>query len=402
MTLFLYFFKEIIPQFFTSLCVLSAVIVVSQLIRLAEVLVTFGITLENVLLPFLFIMVPFLAFTIPIAFMFAVLLSFGRLSADGEYAAMLASGYSLKKASFPVLIIAGFLYLVAVCCALYFEPWGRRETVDFYHRKTQTELDNMLRVQMKGGVFLDNFLGYVLYAEQISPDRSRFDNVLLAPGARMGDQNFSLLAPSASITGSVESGDLKMAFDYGVIYSASDKSNNVSVVKFKRAELDLLRIFKEQIFGADSTKDDYRSFGPRELWNYIDEIKDSKQPGMRDTYWKARFLFHQRFGMPFAVMAFALYGMVLGINDDRRGRSFGYVGAILTIIVGYVIMMSCKWMAEKGEMSAPLAAWLPNIVLGLFGIFLVYQRNRLPPSENVLDPRYIPYLNRLMRKGAPP
>lgn len=394
MTLFWYFFKEIIPQFFTALCVLSAVIVVSQLIRLADVLVTFGITLENVLLPFLFIMLPFLAFIIPIAFLFAVLLSFGRLSVDGEYTAMLASGYSLRKAARPVLIISTVLYFSTVFCAMYFEPWGRREMVSFYHRKTQTELDNMIRVQMKSGVFLDNFLGYVLYAEKISPDRTRFDNVLLAPGVAQDKQNFSLLAPSASITGSVESGDLKMAFDYGVLYSTTPDQDQVSVVKFKRAELDLLRIFKEQIFGPDSSKDDYRNLSPGELWSYIGEIKKDDTPDGRDTYYKARFLFHQRLGMPFAVMTFALFGMVLGIGDERRGKSTGYIGAILTVIVGYIIMMGFKYLAEKGQVSAPLAAWIPNILLAAFGMFLVYQKNRLPPSEGTLDPKNIPYVNR--------
>ena len=62
MTLFFYFLKELLPQFLTSLCVLSSVIVISQLIRLSEVLVTFGLTLENLLMPFLFIMLPFSSF----------------------------------------------------------------------------------------------------------------------------------------------------------------------------------------------------------------------------------------------------------------------------------------------------------------------------------------------------
>lgn len=398
MTLFWYFFKEIVPQFFTSLCVLSAVIVVSQLIRLSEVLVTFGITLENILLPFLFIMMPFLAFTIPIAFMFAVLLSFGRLSSDGEFTAMLASGYSLRKAVVPVMIISSVLYAIAVGCAMYFEPWGRRETVSFYHRKTQTELDNMIRVQMKSGVFLDNFLGYVLYAEKISPDHTRFDNVLLAPGVLQKKQNFALMAPSASISGSVESGDLKMSFDYGLIYSTSPDAKNISVVKFKQAELDLLKIFKEQIFGPDSAKDDYRSFSPGELWRYVDTIADSTEPNARDTYLKARYLLHQRISMPFAIIIFGLFGMVLGINEERRGKNTGFVWAILTIILGYVLLMVFKWWAEQGAMSAPLAAWIPNMLLLAFGAFLVYQKNRLPPSEKPLDPKYIPYLNRLLAK----
>ena len=396
MTLFFYFLKELLPQFVTSLCVLSAVIVISQLIRLSEVLVTFGLTVENILLPFLFIMLPFLAFTIPIALMFAVLLAFSRFSADGEYTAMLASGYSLSRAAVPVLLIAALLYGVAAYCAMNFEPWGRRETIEFYHRKTQTELDNMLRVKLKPGVFLDDFLGYVLYAETVAPDRSSFENVMLAPGAGNTEQSFVLTAPKGFVSGAVETGDLRMSFENGVIYSSSAGSDEMSVVRFKRNELDLIRIFQEQIFGADSASDDYRSFRPQELWDYLDDFAPLEEldDTQRKTYLKARFLFHQRLGLPFSCITFTLFAMVLGIQDERRGKGFGYLGSILTIILGYVFLMTFKFAAEKGDVPAPVAAWLPNIILLLLGSFLVFQKNRLPPSESAFDPKHFPIIRK--------
>ena len=363
-------------------------------------LVTFGLTLENILLPFLFIMLPFLAFTIPIAYMFAIFLAFSRFSADGELTAMIASGYSLKKAVVPVLLIGTVLYVVASICGMYFEPWGRRETVNFYHRKTQTELDNIVRVKLKPGVFLDDFLGYVLYAEEISADRSRFQNVMLAPGKLTKDQSFTLLAPSGSVVGSVETGDLKMTFDFGVMITSRPDSERTSVVKFRHAELDILRIFQEQIFGPDATIDDYRSFGPQKLWKHLGKHEAGDKSELDDKeYLKARFLFHQRLGLPFACITFALFAMVFGVQDQRRGKSWGYIALIFTIILAYVFLMSFKFLAEKGMITAPLAAWIPNLVLLILGVFLIFQKNRLPPSESPLDPRYIPGLRKLWDKG---
>ena len=153
---------EILPQFVTVFCVLAAVIIVSQLVRLSEILVTFGVSVENILLPLLFILMPFLSIIVPIALMFAILLSFSRLSADGEFTAMLAAGYSLRRALNPVLTVSTIAYLIAAAGSVYFESWGRRETLEFFHRKTQTELDNMIRYRLRPGVFLDDFLGYVL------------------------------------------------------------------------------------------------------------------------------------------------------------------------------------------------------------------------------------------------
>ncbi len=372
-------------------------IVVSQLVRLSEVLVTFGLTLENVMLPFLFIMLPLLTFTIPIAYMFGVLLSFSRMSADGEFTGMLAAGFSLRKATLPVISIALVLYAVAIYSAMYFEPWGNRERLAFYKRKAETQLDNMIKVRMKPGVFMDDFLGYVLYAEQISHDRTRLDNVLMAPGSSAKDQNFTLLAPSATISGSVEDGDLRMGFDYGMIYTASPITNDVSVIKFKRAEVDLLKVFQEKIFGPDNSKNDYRSFDPPELRKFIAEVKEKTDEESIDTFRKANFLWHQKFGMPFAAIFFPLFGMVLGIQDERRGKSFGYLGSIVTVILSYVLVMTFKYWAEKGLLSAFWGVWIPNLVLLGFAVFLVYQKNRLPPSEAALDPRLMPGIGRFWK-----
>jgi lipopolysaccharide export system permease protein len=129
-----YIVKEVVPQFFSALVILSTILVVSQLVRLSEALVAFGVSLENILLPFLYIIVPFLSFNIPISYLAAVMLAFSRFSNDGEYAAMLASGFSLKRAAKPVFIIAIILYVIACFCAVYGEAWGRKELVSFYFR----------------------------------------------------------------------------------------------------------------------------------------------------------------------------------------------------------------------------------------------------------------------------
>ena len=380
------------PQFVSALIIICAVIVVSQLVRLSEVLVTFGLSVENVFLPFLFIMVPFLSLTIPMAYLFAVVLTFGRLSADGEWPALLASGYSLKRAARPTLLVAVVLYGVATMCGLHLEAWGRRELVQFFYRKTQTELDNLIRYKMQPGVFIEDFLGYVFYAETISADRTRFANVLLAPGTDRAKGAFTLLAPTGNIVGSVEGGDLRLDLIGGVGFAGD--GGDLSVLRFQKARIDLLHIFREQIIGSDSADDDYRSLTPSELERFVDGLraKPNRSTDEEATYRRARYLFHQRIASPFAVITFALFGMVLGVSDPRRGKSSAYLGAVVTVMLGYVLMMGFKWLAENGQLSPPWGAWMPNVVLLLFSGFLVYQKHRLPPSEGTLDVANLPFV----------
>lgn len=371
---------------------------VSQLVRLSQVIINFGISLENIMLPFLFIVLPFLSFTIPIAYMFSVLIAFSRLNSDGEITALLASGYSLSRAAMPVIIISGILYVISSLCALHFEPWGRRELVQFYHRKAQTELDNMVRFRLQPGVFVDNFLGYVIYSEKVSQDKTKLQNVIMAPGSSQGSgQAFSLLAPEGRILGSVEQGDLKMIFDDGVVFSSAPGKSEESVLKFENAKIDLVRIFQDQIFGPDEAKDDYRSYPPGKLLSYIAEMKDKTGKREQETYQKAHYLFHQRLANSFSVIIFALFALVFAIKDNRGSKGGSWIQVILTIILSYVLIMSFKWVAENYFLHAAIAAWLPNLMLLAAGVFVLYQKNRLPPSESLFELSNLPFIGRPKR-----
>lgn len=360
-------------------------LLISQLTQIVNVLVAFGFTLENILLPLLFILVPFLGLTIPIAFLFAVFLGFSRFSADGEFSAMLASGYSVKKALVPVLILGFILYGIGAFCSTYFEAWGRREAVKFTHRKTKTMLDNLLTAKLQPGIFLNDFLGYVLYAESISKNGNLLQNVMLSPGPNISDQNFVLLAPSATIDGRVKKGYLNMNFEYGVLYSPRKNAENISVIKFKSAKLDLLRIFGEQIFGKELSYSDYRSLPPDKLKEFIAKLRSNgENPTLLN---KAEYLWHQRIASPFIAIVFAMCGIMLGISHDRKGKTHGYLLTMATVIMVYIISLSFKWITERGYVAPLVGAWLPNLILVCIAGILIYQKNYLPPSESVFNIR---------------
>ncbi len=391
-----------IPQFFTALCVISSILVVSQLIRLSEVLVAFGLSIENILFPFLFIILPFLSFTIPMAYLFGVLIGFLRLSADGEMPAFLAAGFSLGKAARPIVIGGFVLFIIGAFCGLYLEPWGRREFINFYQRKAQGELDNVIKYKLKSGVFLDDFLGYVLYAEKISPDKSKFENLMMAPGSANKNQSFKLFAPKGSLTGSVDAADLKMVFNDGQIYSATPGSTEESILSFRRAELDLIRIFQNQMFSSSSTGGiDYRSLSPGALWAYIGKLEKERKQNKEneEEYKRARFLFHQRAATPFASVFFSIFALVLGVTDPRKGKGSAYFASIMTVVVGYLLLMFFKWLAENSSFSPLLAAWTPNFLMLLAAGFALYQKNRLPASESILHPANLPFGKRLSRSA---
>ena len=389
MILFFYILREVLPQFFSSLLILASVLIISQLARLTELLVAFGVSLENFFLPLVYIVLPFIPFNIPIAFLFAVMLAFGRFSADGEYAGLLACGYPLRRAAVPVALLAVVFCASGVVAGAYLEPWGRRELVRFIFDKTKNEVDNMVRVKIQPGIFTDNFLGYTFYAEGISADRTRMTNIMLAPPAG-SRQAFTILAPRGSITGTADTGDLKMSLEGGEGFSQSGEKLSGSVLKFRRAEFDLLRLFREQLIDAAVGDEDYRSFAPADLTAYIAKLRNA-EPRDDAQLIRARYLFHNRIASPFSVFFFGMFGMVIGVVDPRAQKNRAYVYGIAAIIVGYVFMMGFRWFADRGWIDAILAAWMPHVITFCAGAFLLYQKDRLPPSEPVLQRSNLPW-----------
>ncbi|MBI2602572.1 MAG: LptF/LptG family permease [Deltaproteobacteria bacterium] len=379
-----YLVREIIPQFLSTLFVFCSVIVISQLLRLSDVLVAFGLSFENLFLPFLFIIAPFLSVIIPISLLFALLISFLRLSMDGEYTALLSSGYSLRRILFPVFLVSLGAFVFAGVASMSLEAWGRREFERFVFRKTKTEIDNLIKFKIQEGVFVGDFLDYVFYTEKIAPDRIHYTHVLLAPSAdEKKATDFVMTAEHAEIRGSVKEGFLRMVFHNGVSLALGEDGTTVSTLQYDKADIDLLRVFREKITGTGSADEDYRSYSIGRLYNFVD-ARMKEERWTEGEFLRARYLLHARLASPFLVFIFAIFGLILGIQEARKPKNWSYFLAILTVIGNFVLVAAFRWLAERGDMHGALAAWIPIGILLVGSAFLLYQKNRLPISENIL------------------
>ena len=396
-----YFLKELIPQVLITTCVVASIIIITQFFRISRIVSEFGFSLENIFLPFLFILLPLLATIIPIAFLFAVVITFGRLNSDGELTVFFANGMSLKKISRPVLGLSLFLYLFCVILGLYIEPWSGREFANFYKTNAHTQLENILKTQLQPNIFVDNFLDYKFYAQHISKDRSSMQNVILSSSKNSQEEApFILIAPHASISGNIETQDLNLSFDMGTMYFFSDfpykrlnsfdpttvknaiQNSATKIVHFKKLDLDLIKIFKDRILNQQS-KFSAENMYPSALLNYIKTSKPSDtetDPKVLKQYYSARFLFHQRIALPFIMIIFGLISLVVSVQDTRKTRNTSYPASILTLVIGYCILMIAKGVSIKGIIHPAIALWVPLTILLIVAVFLLNYKNILPIS----------------------
>ncbi len=120
----LYIIREITSLFMLGIVIFTLVLLMGRLITLTDLVVSHGVPLLDVSRMILYLVPSFLVFTIPMAFLLAVLLAFGRLSADNEIVVIKASGVSLLQIMPPVIISAVVAVLLALGASTIGVPWG--------------------------------------------------------------------------------------------------------------------------------------------------------------------------------------------------------------------------------------------------------------------------------------
>jgi lipopolysaccharide export system permease protein len=109
---------------------LSAAIWLAQSLRLIDLIVNRGLSIDIFLYLALLILPRFLNIVLPIGVFIAVLFTFSRLTAESELVVMRSAGLSHIALAKPVLILAGLAFLMLMSLSAYFLPASNRAFKD--------------------------------------------------------------------------------------------------------------------------------------------------------------------------------------------------------------------------------------------------------------------------------
>src|SRR3989338_4337976 len=158
-----YILKEFFHSFTISIVVFTFVILIGNIIRLADLLINKGVNIFSILKLFLYLIPWLLSFTLPLAALTAVILTFGRFSSDGELTAMKASGLSLYRISFPVLMLGAIFSFAA-----FFINDKVSSNASFATRRVIKEIGiKRPTAYLEEGTFIRGFENYVIFIYEI-------------------------------------------------------------------------------------------------------------------------------------------------------------------------------------------------------------------------------------------
>ncbi len=353
--LFRYICAETAVPFALGLTVFTFVLLMGRLLKLAEMVFARGVPFLDVARLILYMLPSFLLVAIPMAFLLAVLLAMGRLSADSEVTAMKASGMSIGTIAVPVIVFGVITYAVTTFVSVYALPWGNTAFKKFLHGVIETRA----AMSITEKVFNDEFPGLVIYVDGFDPKSGRISGILIHD-ERNPDEPSTIFAASGQLATNPEERIVRLRLDNGGIHRGIG-TGGYRLVEFTSYDLSIAlqqEQKKARLNEEDMTLGELlaRTKSPEEQPKLVREM---------------HFELHKRFALPFACVVFAIIAVPLGIQNQRSGRAGGFASGIILLMLYYILMSAGKTVNEKGIAPAFVAVWIPNALFLGLGIFLL-------------------------------
>ncbi|MBE9502613.1 MAG: LPS export ABC transporter permease LptF [Proteobacteria bacterium] len=358
-----YIAKEITVPFFLGLSIFTFILLMDKMLKLIELVVSKGVKLSEMMSIIVFILPSFFAVTIPMAFLLALLLAFGRLSGDEELTAIKSSGLSLFQMMPPVIALSVVTFIITLLLMVYVLPWGnysfRIMMYDIVKRKADTGI--------VPGRLVDSFEDMILYVKEKDQASGRYKGVLISE-EKSGKKSRTITAREGEIFSKPDNLSVTLRLYDGAIHREGEKERQYKVINFSTYDITLSMNFKGSEAGGISK-------GDREL--SLSEIRDRievlKERGEAYNYLLVEF--HKKFSIPFACIVFSFIGVPLGIQGKRSGKAYGFTISLLLITIYYIFLLTGEAIGDKGKIPPFLSMWAPNIFFLILGFYLLIKAN---------------------------
>lgn len=363
-----YLIGETLGPLLIGFLVYTFVVMAQFLLQSAEMIVRRGVPAGMVGKMLLLSLPNIVVITIPMAFLFAILVAIGRLSADSELIALRSTGVSLLSLYRPILFLSLALTIANTYLMLNLLPAGN-------HALQRLRIDivtQSINKQVEPRVFYDEWPGFMLYVWEAPPEQEDWQGVLLAE--RRPDQDTQITIAQRGHIEVDDTGErVMLVLADAVTHRVDvDEPGKYHIIRHETFE----RLVEDR-FSTNQRAKVKAAKGLRE--KTIPELRrDLRDPDFPEQLVNlARVEIHKKFSLPAACLVFGLIALPMGFSA-RRGasKSTSFALSIAIILFYWVVLSNGEEAARVGKMSPWLAMWLPNIVLALFGLYLLWRRNR--------------------------
>jgi lipopolysaccharide export system permease protein len=348
-----YILKEFFHSFTLSIVVFTFVLLIGNIIQLADLVINKWIDIFSVLQLFFFLIPWLISFTLPVAALTGVILMYGRLSSDGELVAMKASGISLFRISIPVLMV-GLIFSFAA----FFINDQVSPNASFATRKIIKEIGiKNPTAYLEEGTFIRGFENYVIFIYEIKGNKLKNIRVY---EPQEGKPTRTIIAEAGEINSFPEKNLIELRLYNGTSEEPSPSDpESFYKLNFKTyyMTLDLSKVFKSEKINKKT-----REMTVNELKQEIARSASEKIDPM-PLYVEL----YKKMNMSIASFVLILMGIPLGIRAQRSEKSIGFGISLLFFAVYWGLLLGGIALSLKGTVSPLVGVSMPNIIFFVFG-----------------------------------
>lgn len=380
-----YILGQIARPMLTTILVALVALLAERTLRVVDLVVGWRGSLLVVFEMLGYLVPHYMGLALPVAFFLGLLLTFSRLSREGELAAMFASGVGLPRLLRPVVLAALGLALVTAGLVSHLQPYGRYAYRAATHALTNASFERLLQ----GGVFTT--LGGTTYmVERISEDKTTLGKVFLYTGGGEKDA-VTITATEGWVERDGPLRPIRLILHDGLQQlvpartAPDDGTPRELVVRFREFETG----FANADDGFRPRGEDERELTLLELWAY----RQQPPPNIKATEISAEL--HGRLARILSLPVLPLMAIPLALGQVRRQRSYGLLIGLAALIAYHHALQFGEALVDDGKTSAGLGLWLPFTVFTLASaVLFVRAATRVP------DPRFGFWLDQQVERLA--
>lgn len=352
-----YILKQVIEMFLMGVFVFTTIIFASDtFITLIKQIAKFGIPFKVAFILILLNLPSVIVMTIPMGVLLATVMTLNKLSLSSEITVMRACGIGLNRIAKPIFIFAIVMSLSSFFINESIVPVmaSQSKTLALWALGQKNIPDGKQNFVFKE--LSDNgVLKRLFYVG--SCKKKTLYNVTVLDNSKEGTiQVLQAREGKTSPEG--------WQFEKGAAYTIGNDGQVLNTTLFDTSVVK---------FGLDLSKEMNRNVAKE--YNFTGLLKylasGDISPEDRSVYTIELF---DKIALPLTTIVFVLVGVPLAITPPRVRYNRGFLFSILIIFAYYVVRALSLSFGEAGSLAPFLAAWLPNIVLTVWGTWLYYKK----------------------------
>jgi LPS export ABC transporter permease LptG len=366
-----YLIKSALPYVLLSLTILSAILLIQQTAKFAEVLGSTETPLHLTIQVAANLLPSILIFTLPTSVLVGTATGFGQLGHDSELIAMRAAGVGNYRIIAPLMFLGALLSALTFYVAFEVAPVSAQNLRDIGLQAALYRLESPVEPRS----FYTGIPGKVVYVREGDKEKGLWGKIFIhweeAGGevrlatARSGRLDFSgeqaeLVLDDAVLTTLPAGGVEALAKGAHVTIERS------ASMRLKDERLNLGRsALTKRIREREPELDELGWSGLLRRSRDAEDPKASRE---------ASIALHRRLTLSLSSLIFAFFGAGLGLKVVRGGRSKGVLLSLLSMLLYYLISIAGEQLARAGSVPPVFGSWLAFGVAVLAGTLLMLSR----------------------------